>query len=115
MKKQKIYIAGKISGEPIALCTIKFGTIQKEIEHLGHDAVNPLEVCIADEVTWHEAMRKDIKALMDCDALFALKDYNKSRGAMLEIHIARELEMPIFTSIKDLKRHYKKPLFKISK
>ena len=41
---KKIYIAGKVSGEPIADCTLKFGTAQKEIETLGFEAVNPIAV-----------------------------------------------------------------------
>lgn len=102
--KKTIYIAGKISGEPIAQCTIKFGTIQKEIERAGHKAVNPLEVVIDPTTTWNQAMRKDIKALMDCDAIFLLADYKNSRGAMLEAQIAQALDMPVFTSLKDLKR-----------
>jgi hypothetical protein len=33
-----------VTGEPIAACTIKFGAAQKQIEALGFEAVNPLEL-----------------------------------------------------------------------
>lgn len=103
----KIYISGKISGEPTAPCTIKFGTMQKCIENLGHQAVNPLEVCMEPGINWHEAMRKDIKALMDCDAIYCLPDYIHSRGALLEQQIAIALDMPVFYDLKTLGKHVK--------
>jgi hypothetical protein len=42
--KKKIYIVGKVSGEPLAECTMKFATAQKEIESQGLIAINPLAV-----------------------------------------------------------------------
>ena len=103
----KIYIAGKISGEPTAPCTIKFGTIQKALENLGHQAVNPLEVCMEPGITWHDAMRKDIKALMDCEAIYLLPDHIHSRGALLEKTIAQELDMPLIYDLKTAAKYAK--------
>ena len=39
--KKKIYIAGKVSGEKLAQCTMKFGTAQKFLEDKGYEVVNP--------------------------------------------------------------------------
>lgn len=71
MNKKKIYIAGKVTGEPLAECTMKFGEAQKHIEALGFMAVNPLEVVNDFHTTWENAMKKCIKALMDCDLKIA--------------------------------------------
>lgn len=103
----KIYIAGKISGEPLAQCTMKFGTIQKCLENLAHEAINPLEVCVGAGLSWHEAMRKDIKALMDCDAIYVLKDYTESRGALLEYQIAVAMDFLIFRSLEEVRKYNK--------
>lgn len=95
MTKKKIYIAGKVTGEPIDKCTMKFGTAQIAIEKLGHTAINPLEVVGDWKTPWHVAMRKCIKALMDCDAIFMLKDSKDSPGAKLEYELAQKLNMEI--------------------
>ena len=48
--------------------------------------------------TWY--MRKDIAGLMECDAIFLLKDWEESRGARLEYHIAQQLEIKIFREVE---------------
>ncbi len=99
-----IYIAGKVTGEPIAECTLKFGTAQKQIEAHGYAAVNPLSVVNDWHTTWEQAMRKCIKALADCDAILLLPDYHLSKGAMMEQVIASDFKMPIFYSLQEFKK-----------
>lgn len=99
MSKKKIYIAGKVTGEDLAACTMKFGTAQKEIEALGFEAVNPLEVVGDWKATWKDAMRKCIKALMDCDAILLLPCYQISPGAQVERKIGYEIDIPRYTHI----------------
>lgn len=100
-----IYIAGKVSGEPIADCTIKFGTAQKQVQELGHNAINPLEVVNDWHATWETAMRKCVKALMDSDAILLLHDHRDSPGASLEGQLAETFKMPVFYSIKELRNY----------
>lgn len=95
MKPKKIYIAGKVTGEPIAQCTMKFGTAQVAIEKLGHIAVNPLAVVGDWKAPWDVAMRRCIKALMDCDMIFMLEDSKDSPGAKLEYELAQKLNIEI--------------------
>ena len=102
MKKIKVYIAGKVTGEPVAECTMKFGTAQKEIEALGLEAVNPLEVVGDFNVSWEEAMGKCIKALIDCDVILFLPDYKDSPGALAEERIAVRSRIVCFYNIKHL-------------
>lgn len=92
----KVYIAGKVSGTSIAECTMKFGKAQKLIESQGHEAVNPLAVVNDWHATWHQAMRKCLSALMECDAIYPLPCALDSRGAEIELKIARDLEIPLF-------------------
>ena len=93
--KKKIYIAGKVTGEPIAECTMKFGTAQKKWEAKGYEVVNPLEVVGSFNVKWKPAMKLCIKALVDCDEVYFLKDWQMSPGAILEHKIAEELDILI--------------------
>jgi len=92
--KKKIYIAGKVTGEPKHSCALKFAMAAKEIEAQGFEAVNPIEVVRDFEAPWETAMKKCIKALMDCDALFFLPCTENSPGANWELEIANRLKIP---------------------
>lgn len=101
---KKIYIAGKVSGEPIAECTMKFGMAQKEIESQGYIAVNPLEVVGDWNITWKEAMKKCLTALIDCDAVILLDCWTQSKGAIIEQKLANDLDIPTLKGFKNLKK-----------
>ncbi len=97
----RVYIAGKVTGEPLAQCTMKFGQAQKLVEAKGYEAVNPLKLIYDDkdgldrEVEWIEAMKICLINLLTCDAIYVLKDWQKSPGAMLEVSIAEKLKIQI--------------------
>ena len=107
MNKKKIYIAGKISGEDMALCTMKFGKVQKEIEAQGFKVLNPLEIVGTWETTWEDAMKKCIAALMTADAIFLLPDWKDSTGARFEYDIASKIKMRLLLGTKDLQNRVK--------
>lgn len=98
--KKKIYIAGKVTGEPKHLTALKFAMAKKEIEALGFEAINPIEVVGDWNATWDVAMRKCILALMGCEAIVLLPDWVDSKGAKLENEIAKSFDMPIFNYSK---------------
>ncbi len=85
---KKVYIAGKVTGLPIHEVTIKFGAAQKAIEAAGAVPVNPLEVVNDWQCDWKTAMRKCVAALMECDYIYLLPDWQASRGALIEQRIA---------------------------
>lgn len=99
--KTKIYIAGKVTGEPKHLCTLKFATAQKELEKQGYEVVNPIEVVGDFNADWETAMRKCIKALMDCDAIYMLPDWHDSKGSKIEHSLAIDLGLA-FVSFSEL-------------
>lgn len=94
----RVYITGVIS---------KGGTLSKEqrvanferfhaearrLIALGHEPVNPLDLHPAPGgVEWVDAMRVDLGALVGCDGISLLEGWEESRGARLEVHVAREL------------------------
>lgn len=108
MKIQKIYIAGKVTGLPIAEVTMKFGAAQKMLEAKGHTAINPLQVVNDWQMPWKQAMKLCIKALMECDTIVLLEDYKESKGALIEKQIAEAFNMEIYLlNTKNLKHlHY---------
>ena len=96
MEKQKIYISGKITGLKPVVAKQNFKTIENQIKKEGNIAVNPFNVLPFEEhYTWRDYMKADIKALVECDAIYMLPDYKDSKGALLELEIAKGLGMRI--------------------
>jgi len=105
----KIYIAGPMSGRE-NWNYAEFFRVEEELIALGHEVINParangdtLEEAILDVGTeenpthpWEYYIRKDIKHVTDVDALCLLDGWQKSRGASLEVHLAKTLSMPLY-------------------
>lgn len=90
MMNFKIYLSGKITGNDNYLQD--FEKAEKEMAALGFTVVNPTKIVTFDKnKKWRDYMKEDIKALVDCDAIFLLKNWRDSRGARLEYEIAHSL------------------------
>jgi hypothetical protein len=55
------------------------------------DIFNPAGVDWCEGVKWEICMKYDLKELMDCHVLVLLPNWRKSRGAKLEVRIAKAL------------------------
>lgn len=96
----KVYISGKITDDPNY--KQKFKNAELFLRLAGFEVVNPAD----QEVTgkpWNWYMRKDIKLLVKCGAIYLLQDWKESKGAKLEHYIAKKLGMKIYT-ISDLSK-----------
>lgn len=97
----KIYISGKITGRE-ALARREFAEAKRLLEKLGHTGVNPFDNGLRDEDPWEEHLAADIISLMECDAIYLLPGWEKSRGASLEYAIARRSNKTVFTLKDDI-------------
>lgn len=89
----KVYISGKITGD--ADYKKKFANAEEMARAVGFEVFNPATV--QDEgKPWEWYMKRDIKELMDCDAILLLKGWKESRGARLEAYIASQLKIKIY-------------------
>jgi len=95
MAKRKIYIAGPITDYDLSERKRKFDFNQSLLEVLGFEVVNPMALPHDHDKTWHSYMRECIAALVTCDSVLFLKDWQKSSGAQLEYHIADALDLTI--------------------
>jgi len=59
----------------------------------GYYVVSPVEINHAGAAQWRDYMKNDIKAMLECDAVYCLKGWEKSPGARLEVFIALQLGM----------------------
>ncbi len=74
-----------------------FHAAAKSLRASGYAVVNHAELDAQDTgpMTWEDYIRRDIKALMDCTHIAMLPQWEKSRGAKLEKHIAEALGMSV--------------------
>lgn len=90
----RLYVSGPMTGLP----EFNFPAFHEAARHLravGYEVINPAEHDEEPGLPWEHYLRKDIKLLMDCDAVATLPEWRKSRGATLEIHIATKLSMRV--------------------
>lgn len=92
----KIYISGKISGiEKEA--KRKFESAEQVLNYAGWtDIVNPFKLPDNHDKTWRSYMKECINALLQCGAIYMLKNWEDSRGAIIEHDIAKAFDLLIF-------------------
>ncbi len=99
---KKIYIAGPMTGLP----ELNFPAFHAEavwLRAMGHQVVNPAEINADLGAKWEDCMRADIAQLVTCDGIHLLAGWERSRGAKLEHHIARELGLIVTLSPRPAK------------
>jgi hypothetical protein len=90
----KYYLSGAITHQ--SDFKVYFKDYEDELRHWGiADIFNPAEIDWPKNVKWETCMKYDLKILVDCDVLVLLPNWKKSRGAKLEIRIAKALGIRI--------------------
>lgn len=92
MSRGKVYISGPITGIDFGN-RFAFSCARNVLELCGYEAVDPSEVQLDDEATWTDYMRADLKLLLDCDYIYMLEGWEKSRGARIELALAKNLRI----------------------
>lgn len=91
---KKIYLSGPMTGLP-DLNFPAFHAAAAALRAKGLDVVNPAEINVDGEKTWHACMRADIKALCDCSTIALLPGWENSAGAHIELNLAHRFGMRI--------------------
>jgi len=88
------YIAGTTSGWSGNQGSEKVNVVAQKLAGEGYKVVKP--VAGADNSrSWDDAMRSDIKKMLECDEVHMLPDWQENRGAQLERDIALRLGMQV--------------------
>lgn len=93
----RLYLAGPMSGYPEKNYPA-FHAEAARLRALGYTVVSPAEIALPDGLPWADYMRHDIPLMLTCHGVATLPRYDLSKGAMLEVHIALELDMPVSAS-----------------
>ncbi|MDD6275498.1 MAG: DUF4406 domain-containing protein [Clostridia bacterium] len=86
----KIYIAGKITGNPNY--KEQFAAAEKRLTEKGHAVINPVKNL---GFSYKDYIDMGLCELMKCDAIYMLNGWDKSPGAILEMHYALTAEIKI--------------------
>ncbi|MBP3762920.1 MAG: DUF4406 domain-containing protein [Bacteroidales bacterium] len=95
MKNERIYLAGKITGDPDYRVKFRAGVIH--LLRLGweyNDIVNPVKAC-PEGWGWWRCMARCLRLLAGCGWVAMLPDWNESRGARIEHRVAQLLRKNI--------------------
>src|SRR6185436_17305896 len=96
-RKNRIYIAGPMTGLP----EFNFPTFNAMAENLraqGWHVENPADHGDTEGAEWADYLRFDIESLASCEAIMLLPGWSKSKGANLEVHIAKQIGVTILLS-----------------
>ena len=108
--KRKAYISGQITGLTEDEYTDLFGRAEAVLMDMGFEPVSPLKVVACETEScnedrrkesgeylhdWTCYMRHDLAAMLGCEYLFTLPNHHSSRGAKMEIDLARQLEITV--------------------
>lgn len=96
MPKQKIYIAGPMTGLP-NLNMAAFFTAAESLRSAGHCVLNPAE--ITDGLTEPEYMDICFAMIRAATAIHLLAGWEQSEGAQAEYHYAKKLGLEVSTEI----------------
>jgi hypothetical protein len=95
LKKNRVYISGKITGLTEKEALELFKEAETELKKQGFEVVNPMTIPHEHGKTWVEYMREDLKAMLTCDTIFMLTNWQQSKGATIERNLALTLDFNI--------------------
>lgn len=98
----KIYISLPISADPIK-AREKADNIMKALSKQGHKPVNPFDIYAGKKPTYEDYICYDLRAMLDCDAIYFCKGWHGSLGCNIEYDVAINYKK---FGRKDFKRIY---------
>ena len=98
MKVPKVYLAGPITGMP-QRNEKSFRLATADLRARGYTVFSPIEADyesgLGENAEWSQYMKRDMKELIKCTHLYALPGWEYSKGARLEVHVAKTLGLEV--------------------
>jgi len=72
-----------------------FHEAEQHLVDIGYDVKNPARLGVQPGYEWSDYLRHSLRLLLDCDAIYMLNGWDRSRGAVLELHVASQLGLQV--------------------
>jgi hypothetical protein len=92
----RVYVSGPMTGIPHHNFPA-FHAATAALRAAGYEPVDPSVHGADPSKTWTDFLRRDLLDLLSCEAVALLAGWESSRGANLEVYVAKSLEMPVRT------------------
>lgn len=94
----KVYVAGPMTGiadwnKP------EFRRNTDRLRGSGFRVTNPAELFTHTDQPWEFYMKHALKAMLDCDMIFLLNGWSSSRGAQIELDLAKKVGMGVMFEV----------------
>lgn len=98
----KVYIAGPITG--VAGYKRHFERAEAVLRSKGFEPVSPIAAGLVDGADYRYYINRGMRLLEECEFICMLPGSNKSKGAMLELHYASLVGLPVMQISEDYTR-----------
>lgn len=100
-----VFISGPMTGLPDYNYQ-EFFRVEKLLRDAGYSVINPASNGVRDGWEWRDYMTQSLMMLLtrDVDAVVTLDGWKRSKGASLEVYVARALGMDVVPAHELLRR-----------
>lgn len=92
---KKVYVSIPITGENYNDQRNHAFVVATNLFQKGYDVITPFDVVRSLSTPYNTAMGKCITALLDCDAIYLCKNWQKSKGCTAELQAALVYEKEV--------------------
>lgn len=85
---KKVYVSIPITGEDYKDQQNHAFIVATNLAQKDYEVITPFDLVKSINTPYNEAMGKCIAALLDCDAIYLCKNWQKSKGCMAELQAA---------------------------
>lgn len=89
-----IYISGPMTGMP-ELNSPAFNAACEQLQSDWHTVFNPASNGVVEGAEWADYLRHDVRLVCISSAIYMLPGWSRSKGAQLELHVAKALGLLI--------------------
>jgi hypothetical protein len=91
----RVYISGPIAHYDLQERMRVFAKAETRLRASGYIPVNPFKNGLSQKEDWRKHMRADIRALLGCQYIFFLPDWELSKGCKLELDVATSVGVKV--------------------
>lgn len=103
-KPKTIYLSAPISGYNIDERRETFERVENKLKKLGYNVLSPMKNGLSQNEPTSHHMKRDIIMLLQSDAIFMMKNWNRSAGCLTELHVATACGLEVwFEGLSELK------------